>query len=77
MPARLPIKLRKTPGGYAIQCGPDERAVLYIYEQTDPLRAVDSRHLLADEAEALAKDVARALQRMWVIANKHGPSDKP
>lgn len=72
MPARLPVKLKKTPGGYVIQCGPDERARLFIYEQVDQNRAVDSRHLMVKDAEAFAKDVARALQRMWVIENKHG-----
>lgn len=73
MPARLPVTLRKTPGGYLIQCGPDARAVLYIYEQTDE-RRVESRHLPQAEAEELAKAVARALQRSWVIDNKHGGS---
>jgi hypothetical protein len=71
MSARLPVKLRKTPGGYVIQCGPDQRSRLYLYVEDDPKR-VDSRHLFPAEAEALAKEVARALRQSWVIANKHG-----
>lgn len=57
----LPVKLRKTPGGYSITCGPDPRAVLYIYEEPDEKR-VDGRHLPKGQAEAFAKAVALALR---------------
>ena len=70
MPTRLPVKLRKTPGGFVIQCGPDKRAMLYLYVETDEAR-VEKRHLVQADAEELAKDVARALRRVWVIDNKH------
>lgn len=71
MPSRLPVTLRKIPGGYAIQLGPDKRATFYLYVEHD-VRRVDPGHLLPDEAEALAKDVARALRHAFMVANKHG-----
>lgn len=70
MAAHLPVKLRKTPGGFRIECG-DKRASLFIYVDRDELR-VDSRFLHPPEAEEFAKAVARALRQSWVIAAKHG-----
>jgi hypothetical protein len=68
MTARLPVKLRRTPGGFAIECG-DRRALLYIYTESE---RIDRRHLDPTAAEAFAKDVARALRQAWIAQGKHG-----
>jgi hypothetical protein len=68
MPFRLPVTLKKTPGGYLIRCG-DDKAILYVYCESE---RVDRRHLDHAEAEAFAKDVARALRQAWVVLGKHG-----
>jgi hypothetical protein len=68
MPSRLPVTLKKTPGGFAIRCG-DDQALLYIYTESE---RVNRRHLDPVAAEAFAKDVARALRQAWVVQAKHG-----
>jgi hypothetical protein len=65
---RLPVTLKKTPGGYLIRCG-DDKACLYIYTESD---RIDRRHLDPAEAEAFARDVARALRQAWVVPGKRG-----
>jgi hypothetical protein len=68
MPSRLPVTLKKTPGGFAIRCG-DDKAILYIYTESE---RVARRHYDSADAEAFAKDVARALRQSWIVAAKHG-----
>ena len=68
MTARLPVKLRKTPGGFVVECG-DPQARLYIYTESE---RISRRHLDPTAAEAFAKDVARALRQAWIVQGKHG-----
>lgn len=60
--ARLPIKVLRTPGGAVLRFASGER--LYVYGR-DPEGASAAHSMTTEEAEALAKDVARALTEAW------------
>lgn len=62
--ARLPLKIRRLPGGFAIQFA-DGRCALIAYGHATPDNAHAANGLTFDEARAVAQDVARALTRMW------------
>ena len=56
--ARLPIKVKRIPGGYTVNLADGRR--LWIYgREPEVARAANSMTL--EQAEQLAKDVARAL----------------
>jgi hypothetical protein len=55
---RLPIKVLQTPGGAEIRLATGER--LHVYGREPEIARV-TNSMTRDEAEALAKDVARAL----------------
>jgi hypothetical protein len=58
----LPIKIRRIPGGFRLDCGEGVPAKLYVYAESK--RANPSG---MDEAEAkeFAREVARALTAAW------------
>lgn len=60
--SRLPIKIKKVPGGYRLEFG-NGLAKAYIYA-TDQQR-VEPIAPSWEDAEALAKDVARTLRAAW------------
>ena len=60
--ARLPIKVKRIPGGYTVNLADGRR--LWIYgREPEVARAANSMTL--EQAEQLAKDVARALTEAW------------
>lgn len=62
--SRLPIKIKRIPGGYTLNLADGRK--LWIYgREPQVARAADAMTL--DEAEQLAKDVARALTRQWGV----------
>lgn len=65
--ARLPIKVLRIPGGAVVRLATGER--LYIYGR-DPEGARAAHSMTTEEAEALAKDVARALTEAWAEDGK-------
>jgi len=60
--ARLPIKVLRIPGGAVIRFATGER--LYVYGR-DPEAASAAQSMTAEEADALAREVARALTEAW------------
>ena len=68
--ARLPLKIKPLPGGFAIQF-PDGRQPIVIYGR-EPHVARAANTLTLDEAKALAQDVARALTSAWDCSERHG-----
>ena len=60
---RLPIKIKKTPGGYRLDFG-TSGASLYIYPTADEQR-VDQTAPTFPEAEEFVRDVARTLTDAW------------
>ena len=61
---RLPLKIRRLPGGYVIQHADGVRAV-FVYGHSTPDNARAANGLTIDEAKALAQEVARALTAAW------------
>ena len=62
--ARLPLKIKRLPGGFAIQLA-DGRQALFVYGHPTSDNAHAANGLTFDEAKAVAQDVARALTRTW------------
>jgi len=60
--ARLPIKVLRIPGGYTVILADGRK--LWIYGR-EPEVARAAHAMTLDEAEQLAKDVARALTAAW------------
>jgi hypothetical protein len=58
---RLPIKVKRMPGGFRIEFA--DGAYLYLYATRD--NNVGRTMPLFPEAEALAKDLARTLTDAW------------
>jgi hypothetical protein len=61
MATRLPIKVKKVPGGFRIEFADGGHP--YVYATADDRVAREMP--LWPEAEALAKDVARTLTEAW------------
>jgi len=59
---RLPINVLRIPGGAVVRLATGER--LYIYGR-NPEIAKQAQSMTIEEAEALARDVARALTEAW------------
>jgi len=59
---RLPIKVLRIPGGAMLRFANSES--LYVYGR-DPEIASQAHAMTLEAAEALAKDVARALTDAW------------
>lgn len=59
---RLPIKIKKIPGGSMLTLGNGQR--IHIYGR-EPEVARTANTMTREQAEALAKDVARALTLAW------------
>ena len=60
--ARLPIKIKRIPGGFTVNLADGRK--LWIYgREPEVARAANSMTL--EQAEQLAKDVARALTEAW------------
>lgn len=59
---RLPIKVIRIPGGAMLQFANGEK--LYVYGR-DPEIANQAKAMTREAAEALARDVARALTEAW------------
>jgi len=60
--ARLPIRIKRIPGGYTVNLADGNK--LWIYGRK-PEIAKQAHAMTLDEAEQLAKDVARALTEAW------------
>jgi hypothetical protein len=60
--ARLPIKIKRIPGGYTVNLSDDRK--LWIYGRKAEI-ANQAHAMTLAEAEQLAKDVARALTEAW------------
>ena len=60
--SRLPITVVRIPGGAKLRFANGES--LYVYGR-DPKIASQANAMTLEEAEALAKDVARALSEAW------------
>jgi len=60
--ARLPIKIKRIPGGYTVNLA--DRNKLWIYGR-DAEIANQAHAMTPDEAEQLAKEVGRALTEAW------------
>ena len=60
--ARLPLTIKRLPGGYGINFA-DGRRALIVYGHGTPDNAHAANGLTFDEAKAVAQDVARALTR--------------
>ena len=60
-PKRLPIKIKRIPGGYRLDFG-ERQARLYVYSESE---RANPTGLQPHEAEAFAKAVARALTEAW------------
>lgn len=58
---RLPIKVKRTPGGFRIELASGPCFYLYATKDDRVARAMP----LWPEAEQLAKDIARALTDAW------------
>ena len=61
--ARLPLKIKPLPGGFAIQFADGSKPII-IYGR-EPYVARAANTLTLDEAKALAQDVAKALTMVW------------
>ena len=60
---RLPLKIRRLPGGFAIQYADGRRALIVYGHPAGNAHAANG--LTFDEAKAVAQDVARALTAAW------------
>ena len=60
--ARLPITVVRIPGGAMLRFANGE--TLYVYGR-DPEIAIQAHAMTREAAEALAKEVARALTEAW------------
>jgi len=59
---RLPIKIKRIPGGFTLNLADGNR--LWIYGR-EPEIAKQANTMTLEEAEQMAKDVARALTKAW------------
>jgi hypothetical protein len=59
---RLPIRIKKIPGGAVLRLATGQRIFIYGRE---PEVARTANTMTRDQAEALAKDIARALSEAW------------
>jgi hypothetical protein len=64
--SRLPIKVVRIPGGAMLRFANGES--LYVYGR-DPEIASQAKAMTLEAAEALAKDVARALTDAWGVSD--------
>ena len=60
--ARLPIKIKRIPGGFTVNLADGRR--LWVYGR-EPEVARSAGSMTLAEAEQLAKDVARTLTEAW------------
>ena len=63
--ARLPLTIRRLPGGFCIQFADGRPAIIIYGRQPHVARAANA--LTIDEAKALAQDVAKALTIAWSV----------
>jgi hypothetical protein len=60
--SRLPIKIKRIPGGFTVDLADGRK--LWIYGR-EPAVARAANAMTLEQAEQLAKDVARALTAAW------------
>ena len=64
MDRRLPLKIHRQPGGFSIEFA-DGSPRLMVYGSWPPETARAGNVRTTDEAMELARDVARALTKLW------------
>lgn len=57
---RLPLRIKREPTGFRI-IDADDTVMAYVWAQDDPIRRGILKHLDPAKAEAIAKQIARAL----------------